>query len=405
MMEICDNCGAPMNDNCRRCGANNTTHIVIVSAAPPWRGGIAKYIGDLAKSLASFRKIRIITFSHQWPNERENKSPELPTEMLLNPFVPATWFRTIKRIRELQPQTVIMKYWHPLYAPCFGFILRRVLARKIVIVDNVMPHDWFPLSRMLARYALSSADIFITHSSLVTDEIVKLFPCAYVKQFPHPVFEVKLSKTQKAEARKKLILGWPSDAKIVLFFGYVKPYKGLDTLIRAYAILQKRFGGKIMLVVAGEMRESWVKYQRLAFHDLGIVNGIYYTHSKSNGTGYVPDEKVELYFSAADLLVLPYKRATQSGVIELARNFRLPVIATNVGNLRDQIETVVPPNDPQALADAITDFFDFRRNCGYKPTISFDDLAVDMMEFCQETAERRFSHGMDSAAFFRTRAV
>lgn len=372
-----------MNEICQRCGASNITDIVIVSAAPPWRGGIAKYVGDLAKSFAEFRKVSIITFSRQWPNEHENKPPEIPTEMLLNPFAPVTWLRTIKRIRQLQPQTVIMKYWHPLYAPCLGFILRRVSMRKIVIVDNVMPHDWFPLSRMLARYALSSADIFITHSSGVTDEIVKLFPCAYVKQFPHPMFQTKFRKVEKADARKELIPRWLPDAKIVLFFGYIKPYKGLDTLIRAYAILQKRFGVNIILVVAGEMRDSWMKYKRLAFHELGIINGIYYM------PGYVHDEKVELCFAAADLLVLPYKRATQSGVVELARNFRLPVIATNVGNLRDQIETVVPPNDPQALADAIIDFFDFRIQCGYKPTISFDDLTMDMMEFCQDKAKAK----------------
>jgi glycosyltransferase involved in cell wall biosynthesis len=297
----------------------------------------------------------------------------LNTRPILDMLNPLNWPKVAEHIAKECPGLVIFKYWNPYFALCFGYLankLRKSGSKICFIVDNVYPHEYFPFSKVLAHYCLSNGNLFITHSKKVTDELIELVPTAFVKEIPHPAYDYG-QKINIAQARRKLILpqitNWGT-RPIILFFGYIRPYKGLDILLHAFALLQ---GWKedAMLLVAGEPFEDMAKYKALA-DALGIYDKVIW-HDR-----YIPDEQVKLYFSAADLLVLPYKGTTQSGIAEIARSFDLPVIATNTGGLSEQVKVTVPPNNAEALCQAMVRFFTDSLDCGYKQqATTFDDLA------------------------------
>lgn len=366
--------------------------ICIVGPQYPWKGGIAKYLDSLAQALRNqydpvdpkvywpSHAVHQLSFTRQYPRLLRKNVQDFSKFKGLDMLNPLSWIRTANKLQNEDFDLVIFKYWHPYFALCFGYIankLRKSGSRICFIVDNVSPHDWkwFPFSELLAGYCLSNGNVFITHSRKVTDELIKLIPTAFVKQVPHPTYNYG-EKITVAQARHKLNLPKMYDPKtlkdektrpIILFFGYIRPYKGLDILLHAFAMLQG-WREDVLLLVAGEPFEDMSKYKALA-DALGIYEKVIWH------TRYIPDDKVHLYFSAADLLVLPYKSTTQSGVVEIARSFDLPVIATNTGALSEQVNVVVPPNDIEALSGAMMRFFTDNLKCGYKPTITFDDLA------------------------------
>lgn len=354
--------------------------ICIIGPMFPWKGGIAKYLDSLAQALRNqyepidskvywpSHAVHQVIFTRQYPRFLRKNVQDFSLLKGLDMLNPFSWVRTAKELRNEKFCLVIFKYWHPYFALCFGYLankLRKSGAKIYFIVDNVSPHDWqwFPFSKILARYCLSSGNMFITHSKKVMGELIKLIPTAFVKQVPHPAYDYG-AKECRGTARVKLQL---PDKKIILFFGYIRPYKGLDTLLQAFAMLQG-WNENTVFVIAGEPFESMTKYRALA-DELGIYEKIVW-HDR-----YIPDDQVNLYFSAADLLVLPYKSTTQSGVVEIARSFDLPVIATNTGELPEQVNAVVSPDDPDALSHAMMRFFTDSLKCDYKPTITFDDLA------------------------------
>lgn len=354
--------------------------ICIIGPQYPWKGGIAKYLDSLAQALRNqydpvdpkaywpSHAVYQISFTRQYPRLLRKNAQDFSKLKGLDMLNPLSWIRTANKLQNEDFDLVIFKYWHPYFALCFGYIankLRKSGSKICFIVDNVNPHDWkwFPFSKLLAEYCLSNGNVFITHSRKVTDELIKLIPTAFVKQVPHPAYDYG-RREHNFTAKVRLDL---PDKKIVLFFGYIRPYKGLDTLLHAFAMLQG-WNDDTMLLIAGEPFENMAKYKALS-DALGIYEKvIWHDH-------YIPDDKVHLYFSAADLLVLPYKSTTQSGVVEIARSFDLPVIATNTGGLAEQIDAIVPPDDPEALLDAMVRFFTDSLKCGYKPTITFDELA------------------------------
>ena len=337
--------------------------IVIVGTASPLRGGIAHYISLLYKHLSVRHDVEIVTFSRQYPaflfpgksqNEQGGDAHAVPTEQLIDSINPFTWYTAARAIIRKKPDLLIFKYWLPFFGPCFGTIARLVKretkAQVLFICDNVIPHERRPGDRLFTRYAFGAVDHYIVQSAAVGRELQAFRPGAHAAFAAHPVYEIFGAGMPKAAARRKLRI---TDDRVILFFGYVRRYKGLQTLLDAMpAILRRQ---QLKLLVVGEFYDDERKYREQI-----AANGL--TDSVRVHSEYVPNDEVGTYFSAADVVVLPYLSATQSGIVQIAYQFDKPVIATDVGGLGEVIRHertgfIVRPDAPGELADAVVRFY------------------------------------------------
>lgn len=310
--------------------------IAIVGPAHPYRGGLASIMESMAREFTRRgTEVRITTFTLQYPSilfpgksqTVDTPAPEdLSIERKLSTINPITWWRVGRELRRLKPDIVLMKYWTPFMAPCFGTVAR--IARgngttKVVCqIDNVEPHEHHIIDKPCNRYFLRSVDGFIYMSEQVHSEL-KAYTSAPALFAPHPIFDNFGERVERSEACRRL--GLNADTKYTLFFGLIRDYKGLDTLLEAWAEF-RREGHR--LLIAGEFYTSREKYIALIEH-LGLHDDvILHDH-------FIPDAEVKDYFSAAECVVLPYKTATQSGVTQICYNFATPVIVTRVGGLAE----------------------------------------------------------------------
>jgi len=337
--------------------------IVIVGPAYPLRGGIAHYTALLYQHLARRHAVDVVTFSRQYPGilfpgksqeERPSSGVAIPTERLIDSMNPFTWFSAARAISRRKPDLVIIKYWLPALSPCLGTIaalVRRWSNASIAFVcHNVLPHERRPGDFILTRYAFRHADFFIALSHVVARDVAKVRPGASMAVVPHPVYESFGKGLRKSSARRKLRINEPH---ILLFFGYVRQYKGLRTLLSALPHVLEKV--KVHLYVAGEFYEGEESYRRQV-DELNLRERVTIVPE------YIPRDEVATYFSACDAVVLPYWSATQSGIVQIANHFDKPVIATDVGGISEVIrdgETglLVPPRDEARLAEAIIRFY------------------------------------------------
>jgi glycosyltransferase involved in cell wall biosynthesis len=348
--------------------------IALLGPAPPLRGGIATYFAMLARVLdqrghtlfwASFRR-QYPKFLFPGGAQEGETAPWLwhANSPRFVPWSPWSWWRTYRDLRAFAPDAVIIKYWIPFFAPGFAaviWLLRRgTRARVIYVLDNVIAHEKYPIGTLLTRLALRKGHAWIAQSEQVRRDLFTVLPRtepARVVLAPHPVYDFGAPgrpRPDRAQARARL--GLPAAPHLVLCFGFIKPYKGVAHLIEAAPALKQRFGVGLQILVVGDIygdrRPYFDLVERLGVGDtLRIIDD------------FVPDETVEAYFCAADLVVLPYVTATQSGIVQIAYNYDTPVVTTNVGGLPEVVidgETgfLVPPADPPALAAAIARFFD-----------------------------------------------
>jgi len=345
-------------------------HIIIVSTAYPLRGGIAHYNALLASHLSKRHTVETITFKRQYPKllfpgktqeESGGASQQddvAPAPQLIDSINPLNWLRVAKEIRRRQPDLLIFKYWLPFFGPCFGTIAklakRGTHAKTLFICDNVIPHERRPGDVAFTKYAFQQADYFIVQSDAVEKELLQYFPAAKYRQAPHPVFEIFGAPLTKAAARHELGL---TAKNVILYFGYVRRYKGVMVLLEAMQHLKEWQAeiGETLLLVVGEFYDDEQKYRQRS-RELNLDSCVCFV------ADYVPNEHVARYFCAADVVVLPYLSATQSGVAQIAYNFDKPVIATNVGGLAEVVVHektgfLVPPNEPLALAETIRRFY------------------------------------------------
>jgi len=347
--------------------------LAFLGPAPPFRGGIVTYLAMLGRVLrqrghdifwASFRK--------QYPGflfpgtEQEGETapwldqPNLPRFI---PWSPWSWWRTYRDLADAAPAAVVIKYWIPFFAPGFfavtWLLRRRTGIRVIYLLDNVIPHEKYPFGLLLTRLALGQGQAYIAQSDQVRRDLLEVLPATAAETIltaPHPVYDFGApDQPRKSKAAARTALGLPSDARLVLFFGFIKPYKGVMHLIDAAGPLRETFGGDLRVLIVGDIYGEKEPYlDRIAASGAGEIIDLI--------DGFVPDETVEDYFLAADLAVLPYVSATQSGIVQIAYNYDLPVVTTRVGGLPEVVadgETgfIVPPEDPAALARAVTRFF------------------------------------------------
>ncbi len=356
--------------------------IVIVGTAYPLRGGIAHYVALLAQTLVKRgHEIKIITFKRQYPKflfpgksqEETNSSPTfqgrdrgvvtaIPTEQIIDSINPITWMKAGAVAARFKPDLILFKYWIPFFAPDYGVIARiaKRLTRKrgkeckiVFIADNVLPHEKRPGDLSLTRFAFRAVDSFIVQSESVERDLKSLMPNARFVRLDHPIYEIFGPRIEQSEARKKLSI--PQDAPVILFFGYIRKYKGLDILLRAMPKMIEALP-ELRLIVAGEFYGDEAEYRSL-LSELKIPE-----KNLVLDTDYIPNEEVAVYFSAANATVLPYRSATQSGIVQIAYNFDQPVIATDVGGLAEIVidgksGMIAPHATPEAIAGKVIQFF------------------------------------------------
>ena len=335
-------------------------NISLVGPVYPYRGGIAQHTTRLGLALASAgHDLQVLTFRNQYPGwlypGRDDQDPsrsavKIPAEAVLEAFAPKSWVSSAGKIIASQPDLVILQYWTPFWAPAFSFLTGRLRKQGIPVVfmvHNVLPHERLPFDRLLAKLCLGRGNAFITHS-LPEAERLKAVLGSQIKVscLPHPLYD-QYSKQERKAARKQL--GYDPDELLLLFFGLVRPYKGLDCLIEALGKL-KQSGAAPKLLAAGEFWQNPAAFYK-QIHRLGLDELVRLDNR------YMPDEEIPGLFSAADLFVAPYIDGTQSGAVRLAMSFGLPILATEKAlceNERDYAPLkIVPGGDVAALAEGI----------------------------------------------------
>jgi len=341
--------------------------IVIVGPAHPLRGGgMSTFNERLAKAYADRGDdVQIFSFSLQYPSFlfpgksqfTDEPAPEgISIKSTINSINPISWCRTGRKIRKLDPDMVIIRYWIPFMGPALGTIARRIQKNKririIAITDNVIPHEKRPGDKALTRYFLKPIHAFVTMSKSVMDDLA-----LFDQQKPrslclHPLYDNYGNPISREEALELLHLN--PENKYLLSFGLVRKYKGLDLLIRALAN-KKLQHLPLKLIVAGEFYDDFESYRKLV-EELGVYDKVIMENT------FIPNAEVVRYFCAADLVVQPYRDATQSGVTQVAYHFDKPMVVSNVGALPEMVPDgkagyVVEPDD-EAIAKAICKFFD-----------------------------------------------
>jgi len=333
--------------------------IVIIGPAHPLRGGLAAFNERLAHQLiAQGNEVSIHTFSFQYPGfmfpgktqYADGPAPEgLHIRRTVHSMNPLNWLKTGRSIRKERPDLVIIAYWLPLMGPALGTIASIIRKNKhsqiIGLVHNLIPHEKRPGDKPFTRYFVNQCDAFITLSKEVLADIKKLTskPVTYS---PHPVYDSFGDPVPATVAKQHL--GWDANKRYLLFFGFIRAYKGLDLLLEAFADRRIQAITNLELIVAGEFYEDRKKYEHLLTDQVKIFSD------------FIPNEEVKYYFSAADLIVQPYKTATQSGISQMAYHFEKPMLVTAVGGLPE----IVPDGkagyvvglDAKSIADGILRF-------------------------------------------------
>ncbi|NTW83673.1 MAG: glycosyltransferase [Chlorobiaceae bacterium] len=338
--------------------------IAFISPFYPFKGGIAKFSSLLLEALrtkgydvlpVSFKALYprfLIGAPLEGDQSTGKASITRPGLVLYNPF---SWFRTARFIRSLQPDVVLVAYWSGFLAPLYLLLRRMTGVRTVVLLHNYAAHESFFFEPLMKMLLAACTDAFITLSGAVSRELEADLPEVPRLQLYHPVYEPAGKSVSSAEARKELGIG--PDVPVLLFFGYVRRYKGLDLLLQAMpAILKKE--PSLKLVVAGHFFEQPARYRELV-RQLDIAGNV------DIYPGYVPSERTGAFFAAADAVVLPYRSATQSGVVQLAYGYGLPVIATPVGSLPDMIRPgksgwIAGDVSPERIAEAVSQYLDSR---------------------------------------------
>lgn len=344
--------------------------IAIVGSAYPLRGGgIATFNERMAKAfIDNGDEVKIYTFSLQYPSilfpgktqYSEEAPPEgLDIEVMVNSINPFNWIKTGKYLKKLAPDLIILRYWIPFMAPCLGTIAK--IARKnkktkvIAITDNVVPHESKPGDKTLSAYFVKNVDAFITMSKSVLDDLNKFDSKKPRKYTPHPLYDNFGEIIPKETAKEQL--GLEAKTNYILFFGFIRDYKGLDILLEAFAE-QKLRKMPVKLIIAGEFYAKPDKY-------LEIIKKNNLEEHIELRTDFIANTDVHKYFCAADVVVQPYKSATQSGITQIAYHFNKPMITTNVGGLSELIphEKVgyVVNTDKQEIAEAIFNFYNLNK--------------------------------------------
>ncbi len=353
--------------------------ICILGPAHPLRGGIASFNERLALQFQNEgHQVDVITFSLQYPNLlfpgktqfSDAKAPEnIHIEVLVNSINPLNWIKTAIKINAKNYDFLIVRYWTPFLAPCLGTIAKLVKNKNktkvICLVDNIIPHEKHFFDSILTRYFIRGIDGFVTMSQSVLEDLKSFHVKVPITLTPHPMFDNFGEKVTREEALQTLDLS--PDYRYFLYFGLIRSYKGLDLLLDAFAD-EKIKKYPVKLIVAGEFYEDSTPYfAQIEKHSL--------SENLVLKTEFIPNDLVAHYFCAADLVILPYKNATQSGVTQIAYHFSKPMLVTNVGGL------------PEIVPDG---------KCGYAVKPQVEDIRNAILDFLENDKKSFFIEGLES---------
>lgn len=342
--------------------------IVIIGPAYPYRGGPATYVSYLYRVLSAKFDVKIFNYTLLYPDflfpgttqydESKSSSVKVPNERLINSISPFNWIRAASRIKKENADLVLFDWWQPFFGPChftISLLLRRKYKGRILfITENFISHESRFIDSFLTRLGLSNADIFLALSDVVASELNKIASQRKIYRSVLPPFDcyIAAQNYDRSTARKELNLG--DNDKILLFFGYVRKYKGLDLLISALPAALKEIPG-LKLLIVGEFYDDVSPYLHL-IEKLGLNDKVRVINK------FVPNEEVGKYYAAADAVILPYRSATQSAVLNVSYSFRKPVIATNVGGLGEFIKDnhtgiIVDHGNPEEITKGIIRYY------------------------------------------------
>jgi glycosyltransferase involved in cell wall biosynthesis len=364
-------------------------NIILIGPAYPLRGGIADSDHSLALAFqAQGHQVKMLSFSLQYPSllfpgksqyDTSSVAPNLEVHSLINSINPISWFRAARWLEKQKPDLIITRFWLPFMAPSLGSVLRwSGLIKKIpciALCDNVIPHEKRFGDKLLTSYFLKSMNRFLVMSRSVGEDIKSFVSNAKTLHHPHPVYDQFGDSILKEEAIS--LLGLDPSKKHILFFGFVRKYKGLDLLIEA----MKDLSDDINLLVAGEFYEDESGYRKMV-EDFGLSSRAHFF------SDFIPQDEVRNYFSAADMIVQPYRTATQSGVAQIAYHFNKPILVTDVGGLPEIVPHlkagyVVEPN-PSEIVEAITDFYEHQREAEMSAFVAQEKLKYSWSHMAQE---------------------
>lgn len=371
--------------------------VAFLSTFYPFRGGIAQFNSALLKA---FQKINIevfpFTFTRQYPNflfpgktqfVEENDNADIVNSIpLLDSINPISYVKTARKILCYQPQMFLTKYWMSFFAPSLGYVAKKLKKKNIIniaILDNVISHEKRPFENQLTSFFLKQFHGYIVMSQAVLEDLQKFIKNPNFRLIPHPLYNHFGEKITREEACEKLNI--PIDKKILLFFGFIRDYKGLDLLLEAMKYLSNEY----LLLVAGESYGNFEKYQK-------IIDENHLNEKVKLFVRYINDFEVPYFFSASDLCVLPYKSATQSGIVGISYHFDLPVVATDVGGLKEMLADynsglIIEKPEPQKIAETIEQFFQLKHKINfveninkYKKIASWENLANNILALYNE---------------------
>ncbi len=365
--------------------------ITIIGPAYPFRGGLASFNERLAYELQDMgHEVKIYTFTQQYPDFlfpgktqfSESKAPEnLEIYRKVHAYNPLNWGRVGALLRKEKPDLILTRFWIPFIGPSLGKIIKIAKknghTRTVAIIDNIIPHEHRIGDKQLANYFTKQIDRFVVMSKSVQKEMKDFTNNQPVVYSPHPIYDIYGKSTSREEALLRLKLD--ATKKYILFFGFIRDYKGLDLLLKAMAedVLRKR---DIHLIVAGEYYANEADYTAL-IEKLKIKDRLVLFNS------FIPNEQVKYYFSVADLVVQPYKTATQSGISQVAMHFEVPMVVTDVGGLKevvkDNVNGFLTQKDPAAIARTIVKYFHEDKKNTFKEQIALDKEQYSWRFFAQ----------------------
>ena len=370
--------------------------IAILSCFYPYRGGISQFNACLYGELSRNHDVRAFNFSRQYPEflfpgktqyvTVDDEAVPVESISLLDTANPFSYIRTYRAIRDWKPDLLIVRYWMSYFGPSLGYITRKMKkhCKVISILDNVVPHEPRFFDTPLTRYFLGGSTGSITLCEAVSEDLLKIRPDARYDVIQHPLYSHFGEKKSRSEAERKL--GLKPGKKNILFFGLIRKYKGLDILLEAFGKLPEDY----QLIIAGEPYGSFEPYQQ-------IIDRLPGKDRIIKELKYIKDSEVSDYFSAADLAVLPYRSATQSGISSVYYHFEVPMIVTDVGGLKETIGDrgtglVAPEGTPEAICKEIEKYFadpgigeECIRNIRMeKERLSWSGFAKRLIEFTEE---------------------
>ena len=368
--------------------------IFIIGPAYPLRGGLATFDELFCRSFnAQGHQCEIISYSLQYPNFLFPGSTQFDTSgiapkditihTLINSVNPLSWIKTARFIKKQKPDFVVFRFWIPFMGPALGSVARMIRksgVKVLAITDNVVPHEKRPGDVAFAKYFINSCDGFVTMSKAVMKDLEQFTKTNHKKFLLHPLYTSFGEKLDKQIARQKL--GININDKIVLFFGLIRKYKGLDMLLDAFAELKSK--PDLKLIIAGEFYEDKQPY-------LDLINQYQIQDQVILHDKFIANEDVKLYFSATDLVALPYRSATQSGVTQVSFHFEVPTLVTNVGGLGeiipDKVAGYVVESNGKAIAEGIKDYFENNRMISFTEGMKKEKQKYDWSIFVNEVID------------------